>query len=124
MGEFRSSPTNMPPDLPEKTALAQRDRVLRVALLALAIGLFVAFWMVCSQQVRKAQMRDVTMQVQRVAIGDCLQYVPRATLNSCASRVDPYSSNAAITSGDKPASAADAARALMGNSAAPGAAYR
>jgi hypothetical protein len=114
----------MVPDLPAKTAGPQRDRLFRVLLLALAMGLFVAFWMVCSHQVRKAQMRDVSMQVQRVAIGDCLQYVPRATLNSCASRVDPYSSNAVMPSADKPASAADAARALMGNSAAPGAAYR
>ncbi len=114
----------MPPDLPQKSASAQRERLFRLALLVLATGLFVAFWMVCSQQVRKAQMRDVTMQVQRVAIGDCLQYVPRATLNSCASRVDPYSSHAVMASGDKPASATDATRALMGNNAAPGAAYR
>ena len=114
----------MPQDVPVKTASAQRDRLFRAALLALATGLFVTFWMVCSHQVRKAQMRDVSMQVQRVAIGDCLQYVPRATLNSCASRVDPYSSNAVRSADDKPASAADAARALMGNSAAPGAAYR
>ena len=63
----------MPTDLPQESASAQRDRLFRVALLALAMGLFVAFWMVCSQQVRKAQMRDVSMQVQRGAIGDCLQ---------------------------------------------------
>ena len=114
----------MPTDLPQESASAQRDRLLPVALLALAMGLFVAFWMVCSQQVRKAQMRDVSMQVQRVAIGDCLQYVPRATLNSCASRVDPYTAHAVMPSADKPASAPDAARALMGNSAAPGNSYR
>ena len=114
----------MPTDLPQESASTQRERLFRVALLALAMGLFVAFWMVCSQQVRKAQMRDVSMQVQRVAIGDCLQYVPRATLNSCASRVDPYSSHAVMQPGDKPASAADAARALMGNNAAPGSSYR
>ena len=114
----------MPSDLPQQSAGAQRDRLFRVALLALAMGLLVAFWMLCSQQVRKAQMRDASLQVQRVAIGDCLQYVPRATLNSCASRVDPYSSNAVTASADKPAGAADAARALMGNSAAQGAAYR
>ncbi|HXD42678.1 MAG TPA: hypothetical protein VN649_19080 [Ramlibacter sp.] len=114
----------MPSDPPQRSASAQRERLFRAGLLALATGLFVAFWMVCSQQVRKARMRDVSMQVQSVAIGDCLQYVPRATLNSCASRVDPYNSRAATASGDKPASAADAARALMGNSAAPGAAYR
>jgi hypothetical protein len=80
--------------------------------------------MVCSHQVRKAQIRDVSMQVRRVAVADCLQYVPRATLNSCASRVDPYSPNAVMAAGDKPAGAPDAARAMMSNSAAPGFAYR
>ncbi len=114
----------MPTDLLQESARAPRERLFRVLLLVLATSLFVAFWLVCSQQVRKAQMRDVSMQVQRVAIGDCLQYVPRATLNGCASRVDPYSSHAAVPSGDKPASATDATRALMGNNAAPGAAYR
>jgi hypothetical protein len=50
-----------------------------------------AFWMLCIHQVRKAEVRNATLQVQRVAVADCLRYIPRATLNSCASRVDPGS---------------------------------
>jgi hypothetical protein len=114
----------MPSDLPEQRARAQRDSLFHASLLALAMGLFVTFWMVCSQQVRKAKMRDITTEVQRVAIVDCLQYIPRATLNSCASRVDPYSVQAALPASKMPPAAPDNPRALMGNNAAGGGAYR
>jgi hypothetical protein len=55
----------------------------------LALVQLVAFWMLCSHQVRKAEVRDATLQVQRVAISDCLRYIPHATLHGCAARVDP-----------------------------------
>ena len=47
----------------------------------------VAFWMLCNQQVRKAQARDAAWQVERTAMADCMRYIPKATLNSCASRI-------------------------------------
>lgn len=75
----------------EERADASRERLYWALLAVLCVGQLLAFWMLCSHQVRKAQVRDLTLQVQRVAVADCLQYVPRATLNSCASRVDPYS---------------------------------
>lgn len=55
----------------------------------LVVGQLVAFWMLCSQQVRKAEVRNAAMQVERVALADCLRHVPNATLNSCAQRVAP-----------------------------------
>lgn len=105
---------------------AARDRLFWTALGALAVGLLVAFWVICEHQVRKAQMRDVSLEVRRVAIADCLQYVPRATLNSCANRVDPgrREANAVLAAGSKPAVAADASRASMSNGAAVSISYR
>ena len=92
----------------EKPSDTPRNRLHWVIGAALVLGQLVAFWMVCSHQVRKAQMRDLTDEVQRVAIADCLQYVPRATLISCANRVDPYrrDGNAALPALDKPVNTA------------------
>jgi hypothetical protein len=68
-----------------------RERAMWSVLMAL-IGLqLVAFWLLCSHQVRKAEVRTATLQVQRVAVADCLRYIPRATLTSCVNRVDPTS---------------------------------
>lgn len=119
----------MPAKLPHPTdphAAAPRDRLLWVALWVLTVGLLVAIWMICAHQVRKAQMRDVSLEVQRVAIADCLQYVPRATLNSCANRVDPgrRDANAVLAAGTKAAPAADASRASMSSGAPMSISYR
>ena len=63
-----------------------RDRWFRVALVALAAAQLGAFWLLCSQQVRKAEMRDMSLEVRRVAVADCLQYIPGSTIASCTSR--------------------------------------
>ena len=47
----------------------------------------VAFWILCTQQVRKAQARDAAWQVERMAMADCMRYIPKATLHGCASRI-------------------------------------
>ena len=114
----------MLPHLFDRRPGAPRDRLFWAVLAALAVGQLVAFWMLCAQQVRKAQMRDVSLQVQRVAIADCLQYVPRATLNSCANRVDPDRRDAAVMAGGKPAAAPQARRASMSNAAPVSTSYR
>lgn len=117
----------MPSRLPEKHADAPRgDRLFWAVLAALALGQLVALWMLCSHQVRKAQMRDVTLQVQRVAVADCLQYIPRATLNSCVNRVDPGSrgGDAVMAAGHKPDTAPGATRATMSSSTSAGVAYQ
>jgi hypothetical protein len=110
----------MLPQTPSNAHSATRSRLHWLIGAALIAGQLVAFWMVCSHQVRKAQMRDLTDEVQGVAISDCLQYIPRATLISCANRVDPYrrDGNAVTPPGDKPEAAPQAARART-SSAAP-----
>jgi len=71
------------------SADAQSRRVFWAVVSALALVQLVAFWMLCSHQVRRAEVRDATAQVQRIAISDCLRYIPHATLHGCAARVDP-----------------------------------
>lgn len=116
----------MLPHSTQATGGAPRDRLFWTALGTLAVGLLVAFWVICEHQVRKAQMRDVSLEVQRVAIADCLQYVPRATLNSCANRVDPgrREAGAVLAAGSKPPPAAHAPGASMSNGAAVSISYR
>jgi hypothetical protein len=72
-------------------AAIPRDKLLWPVLATLVLGQLVAFWMLCSHQVRKAEVRNATLQVQRVAVADCLRYIPRATLAHCVQRVDPNS---------------------------------
>lgn len=73
----------------DKIAALPRDKLLWPVLGVLVAGQLVAFWMLCSYQVRKAEVRDAALHVQSVAVADCLRYIPRATLSSCAQRVDP-----------------------------------
>jgi type II secretory pathway component PulL len=90
-------------DLPQgfrANAQTQRNRRFWIALSVLVLAQLVAFWLVCSHQVRKAQMRDVSLEVQRVAVNDCLRFIPHATLNGCLTRVDPDRRPLA-SSGDK-----------------------
>ena len=81
----------MLPRLLAKTTDLPREKWMWIVLGALVVGQLVAFWMLCSSQVRNAQLRDATWQAQRVAVADCLHFLPRATLNSCAG--DPAQSN-------------------------------
>jgi hypothetical protein len=76
-------------DLLAKTADVPRDKLFWAVIGALVVGQLLAFWMLCTHQVRKAEVRDATIQVQRVAVADCLRYIPKATLHGCANRVDP-----------------------------------
>ena len=81
----------MLPQLLVKTDAIPRGKLFWPVLAVLVAGQLLAFWMLCIHQVRKAEVRDATLQVQRVAVADCLRYIPRATLNSCVTRVDPNS---------------------------------
>ncbi|QJW83681.1 hypothetical protein HK414_05280 [Ramlibacter terrae] len=65
-----------------------RSRLFWAALGALAVAQLFAFWLLCSQQVRKAEARDTTLSVQQMAPADCLQYVPGSTVASCSQRMD------------------------------------
>jgi hypothetical protein len=68
-------------------ASPERSRRLWIALGALALAQLVAFWLLCSQQVRKAESRSAEVQMAQTALADCLQYIPGATIASCAARL-------------------------------------
>ena len=118
----------MPPQVPDKTAAFPQGKLFWPVLAALAAGQLLAFWMLCSHQVRKAEVRDATLQVQRVAVADCLRYIPRATLNGCLTRVDPNGrpdSGHVMTAADKQSQPATAGRSAMNAAATPvGLSYR
>ena len=93
-----SRPTRKPAALP-------RDQAFWLGATVLVLGQLVAFWMLCSQQVRKAEVRNAAMQVERVALAECLRSVPQASLTSCAQRIAPSSGRAQALAG-APADAA------------------
>jgi len=64
-----------------------RSNAFWVAFGALAAAQLVALWMLCSHQVRKAEARQVEVQMQQMAMADCLQYIPGSTIASCANRL-------------------------------------
>jgi hypothetical protein len=69
---------------PNQTA-TPREMLMWAALGVVVAGLLASFWMLCSDQVEKAHMRDAHAQVQRVAVSDCLSSMPRSTFHSCSS---------------------------------------
>lgn len=74
-----------PPDT-ARALPTMRNKIFWSLVAALALGQLVAFWMVCNEQVRRAQTREVTLQVDRVAVADCLRAMPRSTPQKCATR--------------------------------------
>jgi len=86
----------MPSRPPHTTADASRDRAFWLAATVLMLGQLLAFWMLCSHQVRKAEVRHASAQVERIALADCLRYIPNATLGSCALRVAPLDRGQAL----------------------------
>jgi hypothetical protein len=77
----------MLPPLLEKTAGTPRDTWLWALIGFLVVGQMAAFWMLCQYQVRKAEVRDASLQMERLAMADCMKYIPKATMTSCAARV-------------------------------------
>ena len=73
----------------DKFASNPRKWVLWTVVGVVVTALLTSFYMLCSQQVQKAQQRDAALRSQRVAIADCLQHVPRSTLNTCSTQVAP-----------------------------------
>lgn len=64
-----------------------RSRMFWVLLGALALGQLLAFWLLCSHQVRKAEARNTEQTVHQMALADCLQYIPGSTIASCSTRI-------------------------------------
>jgi hypothetical protein len=73
------------------------NRLFWVALGALVLLQLVAFWMVCSHQVRQAEVRDNAVAVQQMALSDCLQYIPGSTIASCSSQLEQAKAPAPAT---------------------------
>ena len=93
-------------DLPPNEA---RSRWLWLLLGAVACAQLLAFWMVCSQQVRLAEVRRAEWQVQQMALSDCLEYIPGSTIASCAGSGAP-ATRATLASDTAPAVPGAAAR--------------
>jgi len=72
------------PRLLDQSADVSRDKKFWLIASAVVLGQLVAFWMLCSHQVRKAEVRDAGAKVERMAVADCLRYIPGATASSCA----------------------------------------
>ena len=53
----------------------------------LIVAQLLAFWVLCSHQVRIAEARQAQQTVQQLALADCLQYIPGATIATCNSRI-------------------------------------
>lgn len=102
----------MLPHLLAKSPEASPGKLFWTLILGLVAGQFIAFWMLCAQQVRKAEVRDATLRVERMAMADCLRYIPKATLSSCASRVASKGREAGpMPAGHQPSSSAAVAGA-------------
>ncbi|AEG94320.1 hypothetical protein [Ramlibacter tataouinensis] len=71
----------------DATSIAARGRLLWTVLGSLVALQLLAFYMLVSHQVRKAQARDAQVQVERMALHDCLQYVANSTIGSCTTRM-------------------------------------
>ncbi len=66
-----------------------RDRRFWLLALAMVAAQLLALWTLCNFQVRKAQLREATAQVDRMAVADCLRHVPGASRLSCVARDVP-----------------------------------
>jgi len=95
----------MPSRPTRKPAVLPRNQAFWLGAAVLVLGQLAAFWMLCSEQVRKAEVRNAAMQVERVALAECLRSVPHASLTSCAQRIAPSDSRAQALAG-APADAA------------------
>jgi hypothetical protein len=79
---------DMPPHPPlARIAAWPRDKRFWALIATLAVGQLVAFWMLCNYQVRQAQARGATVQVERMAVAACLRYGPGAIPDHCAARL-------------------------------------
>ena len=70
----------MLPPLLDKTQQSPADKWLWALLGFLVVGQIVAFWMLCSQQVQKAEAREAELRMARIAMrDDCAPQGGRAT---------------------------------------------
>jgi hypothetical protein len=80
-----------------------RGRIWWVLLGGVAVAQLCAFWLVCSQQVRRAEARHNEQVVQQMALSDCLEYIPGSTIASCTTRQDASAAQPVDKPVDNPA---------------------
>lgn len=68
-------------------AESPRESLFFAFVAVVAAGMLAAFYLVCSGQVHRAEMRDSLLKTQRIAVANCLEYSHRATLASCVAQV-------------------------------------
>jgi len=89
----------MPSRPTRRSAALPCDQAFWIGATVLVLAQLVAFWMLCSDQVRKAEVRSAALRVERLALADCLRSVPHATLTSCAQRTAPLDGRAQALAG-------------------------
>lgn len=72
-----------------RLAAHRRDPGFWLVLSALVATQLVAFYLLCSHQVRKAENRRAAVEVQQMAQADCLQYLAQSTIGSCSAPTVP-----------------------------------
>jgi hypothetical protein len=85
-----------------------RSRLFWAVLGALAMGQLLAFWLLCSHQVRKAEVRRTAVMVHQMALADCLQYIPGATIASCVNQINATRASDTTVLGAAPSRSAGA----------------
>jgi hypothetical protein len=75
------------PSRPLSPTLARlRDPAFLLVLVALISVQLLAFYVVCSQQMRKAEERQSAARAERVATNHCLETLSQMTFASCSLR--------------------------------------
>lgn len=75
----------MPPTVPARSGSTARAAWLVLLSLLIAVLLY-AFWMVCADQVRKAEARRSNQIVEQRAVEECVRQNSHGSLINCADR--------------------------------------
>lgn len=96
------------------------SRLFWTFLATVALVQIVAFYLVCKDQVLRAQARDAGVQMQQLALVDCLQNTANSTIGSCFSHMrNSYDDGASVVSSGLAASPQRAALIEAGGFALP-----
>jgi hypothetical protein len=92
----------MPSSLLESRQAMSRQPAFWLVLCGVVATQLMAFYLLCSHQVRKAENRRAAVEVQRMAHADCLQYLAQSTIGSCAVPFIPGTSRPAAAESGAP----------------------
>ena len=77
----------------------RREPLFWLVLSGVLATQLLAFYLLCTHQVRKAENRRAAVEVQRMAHSDCLQYLAQSTIGSCSAPFIPGTNRAAADAG-------------------------